>query len=274
MYCPNCGTPNNLNAESCLNCKQILPRPNPVPPVPVSSPGEQKHGGNEAEKSPAHPLYYPGLPGSQYSYTPTPNIGPVAYGSPYPTYTPFVSGLAQNKAGFWVRFGAGLLDSIIVGLVALIIIGASQLVYWSSFATRYGDELGRACAETVANTSGQDLEADKVCENTATSIFIERNELGAVTAISLSFSLLAGLLGLIYYVGLTAQGATLGKRVFGLKVVQEDGSPPGFGRALLRQTVGYWISSAVFYLGFLWIAFDDQKQGWHDKISQTYVVRA
>jgi len=267
MYCPNCGTLNNANAESCLNCKQMLPRPNPVPTVPTSAPGSRE----QTEKQPPRPPYYPGLPGSQYSYAP--NISAVAYAPGYPAYRPSV-GLAQNKAGFWVRFGAGLIDSIIVGLVALIIIGASQMVYWSSFVTRYGDELNQACAATISNTSGESLEADKICENTITSIFMARNELGAVIAISVSFSLLTAILGLIYYVGLTAQGATLGKKVFGLKVVQEDGTPPGFGRALLRQTVGYWISAAVFYLGFLWIAFDDQKQGWHDKISQTYVVRA
>jgi len=43
---------------------------------------------------------------------------------------------------------------------------------------------------------------------------------------------------------------------------------------LLRQTIGYWLSGAVFYLGFIWVAFDDKKQGWHDKIARTFVVRA
>ena len=34
----------------------------------------------------------------------------------------------------------------------------------------------------------------------------------------------------------------------------------------LRGTLGYYISSLVFYLGFLWMLFDEQQETWHDKI--------
>jgi hypothetical protein len=37
--------------------------------------------------------------------------------------------------------------------------------------------------------------------------------------------------------------------------------------------VGYLISGPLFCLGFLWIAFDGRKQGWHDKIAATLVIR-
>jgi uncharacterized RDD family membrane protein YckC len=29
----------------------------------------------------------------------------------------------------------------------------------------------------------------------------------------------------------------------------------------------------VFFLGFIWVAFDKRKQGWHDKIAGTVVIR-
>jgi uncharacterized RDD family membrane protein YckC len=42
--------------------------------------------------------------------------------------------------------------------------------------------------------------------------------------------------------------------------------------ALLRY-VGLVISFAVILLGVIWVAFDGRKQGWHDKIASTLVVR-
>jgi uncharacterized RDD family membrane protein YckC len=42
--------------------------------------------------------------------------------------------------------------------------------------------------------------------------------------------------------------------------------------AFLRW-VGYIISAAGICLGFIWIIFDRKKQGWHDKIAGTVVIR-
>jgi uncharacterized RDD family membrane protein YckC len=67
-----------------------------------------------------------------------------------------------------------------------------------------------------------------------------------------------------------SSGQTPGKRVLGVRVIRKDGTRLRFGNALRRQ-VGYWIS-AIFYLGFLWILVDNQRQGWHDKIAGTIVV--
>ena len=69
-----------------------------------------------------------------------------------------------------------------------------------------------------------------------------------------------------------AAGQTPGKMIFGLKVVQSTGEQMTFGLAFLRW-VGYIISAVVFYFGFVWIAFDAKKQGWHDKIAGTVVIR-
>ncbi|MDD5153585.1 MAG: RDD family protein [Desulfovibrionales bacterium] len=67
-------------------------------------------------------------------------------------------------------------------------------------------------------------------------------------------------------------GQTPGKQLFGLKVVHTSGLPLTFGQAFLRW-VGYILSSAPLNLGFLWVAIDKNKQGWHDKITDTYVIR-
>jgi uncharacterized RDD family membrane protein YckC len=46
----------------------------------------------------------------------------------------------------------------------------------------------------------------------------------------------------------------------------------GIGRAIGRF-VGYAISGIALDIGFIWVAFDARKQGWHDKIASTFVVR-
>jgi uncharacterized RDD family membrane protein YckC len=70
------------------------------------------------------------------------------------------------------------------------------------------------------------------------------------------------------------KGRTLGKMLVGIKVVKAHGEAPGLGYAALREVVGKTISWFALCLGLLWIAWDKEKQGWHDKIASTYVVSA
>jgi uncharacterized RDD family membrane protein YckC len=69
-------------------------------------------------------------------------------------------------------------------------------------------------------------------------------------------------------------GQTIGKKMMKIRIVKEDGSPMSYGDAFLRNVVGYWISSLVCGLGFIWALFDARKQAWHDKIFKTQVVAA
>ena len=77
-----------------------------------------------------------------------------------------------------------------------------------------------------------------------------------------------------YYAIFTAwRGQTLGKIAVGLRVVDEHNRHPDFARAVLRETLGKFVSWLVFGIGFLTVAWDGKKQGWHDRMAQTYVVR-
>jgi uncharacterized RDD family membrane protein YckC len=68
-------------------------------------------------------------------------------------------------------------------------------------------------------------------------------------------------------------GATPGKLAVGVKIVDaQTGSAPSTGRLVLRL-VCYLLSALPLYLGFLWVALDRRKQGWHDKIAGTVVVQ-
>jgi uncharacterized RDD family membrane protein YckC len=82
------------------------------------------------------------------------------------------------------------------------------------------------------------------------------------------------LVGLVYFIGFWAwRGQTPGMLPFNLKVVRADnGEKVDVVRALLRY-VGLIISFAVILIGVIWVAFDARKQGWHDKIASTVVIR-
>lgn len=67
-------------------------------------------------------------------------------------------------------------------------------------------------------------------------------------------------------------GQTLGKKAMKIKVVREDGKALDYKVAVLRY-LGYIVSSLVFCLGFFWVIWDKEKQGWHDKIAGTFVTK-
>ncbi len=81
------------------------------------------------------------------------------------------------------------------------------------------------------------------------------------------------LIALAYFAGMwTWKGTTVGGIVLNLKVVRLDGSPLTFAAALVRGLAAAF-SVVVLFLGFLWIILDKEKQGWHDRIAGTVVVR-
>jgi uncharacterized RDD family membrane protein YckC len=68
------------------------------------------------------------------------------------------------------------------------------------------------------------------------------------------------------------RGSTIGGSVFDLRVVRLDGRPIDWETAIVRA-LSCFLSMVVVGLGFIWIAFDGNKQAWHDKIAGTVVVR-
>jgi uncharacterized RDD family membrane protein YckC len=75
---------------------------------------------------------------------------------------------------------------------------------------------------------------------------------------------------IVFFVG--KFGATPGKMACGLKIIRPDGSPMTYGRAFGRWAAEI-VSGLTFYIGFLMVAFDDEKRGLHDRIADTRVVR-
>ena len=67
--------------------------------------------------------------------------------------------------------------------------------------------------------------------------------------------------------------ATPGKMAISARIVDaKTGGKPTTGQ-LIGRYLGYYVSTIPLLLGLIWVAFDPRKQGWHDKLAGTVVVR-
>jgi len=69
------------------------------------------------------------------------------------------------------------------------------------------------------------------------------------------------------------KSATPGKMIMGIKIVDmKTGNPPSPSQSIIRY-LGYYVSMIPLMLGIIWVAFDEKKQGWHDKLAGTVVIK-
>jgi len=197
-------------------------------------------------QQPAQPQYgYPQQSG--YAQNPYPQQSAAGYG-----YSQSGVGEPAKYASWGQRFGAYLIDGLIVGLIPtiLIVIGYTQLI--------------SQAVHTVQACQDQD---PSTCQPAA--------HFGAGTALLIYGGALlafAGGLWLAYREGKT--GDTPGKKALGIKLVREStGQPIGFGMAFGRRLL-HFIDALPCYLGFLWPAWDAKKQTFADKIVSTIVIKS
>ncbi|HUN55781.1 MAG TPA: RDD family protein [Smithella sp.] len=145
-------------------------------------------------------------------------------------------------AGFWRRFVAFSIDSTIAFFIFIFLLTIASLAFFSG----------------AISGNSQDILVD-LADPAGLSPFI---------IFTCVFFIFTNLAYFTYFHGAT--GRTPGKMLLGLQVVSDDGSNITFGIAFLRA-VGYFVSN-ILYLGFIWVAFDKKKQGWHDKIAGTVVI--
>jgi uncharacterized RDD family membrane protein YckC len=69
------------------------------------------------------------------------------------------------------------------------------------------------------------------------------------------------------------EGKTVGKWLFGLRVVGEERQPISYRRALLRWIAWLGFGCTSLGLSFLWILWNREKRAWHDFLARTWVVR-
>jgi uncharacterized RDD family membrane protein YckC len=68
-------------------------------------------------------------------------------------------------------------------------------------------------------------------------------------------------------------GTTPGMMLRGLRVAALSGEDPS-PRQLLLRAAGYVLSAGTFFLGFLWVLWDEDSLTWHDRMSHTYLTIA
>ncbi|SHI14917.1 RDD family protein [Ferrimonas marina] len=105
-------------------------------------------------------------------------------------------------------------------------------------------------------------------------IYVDEQWVGAPPHFSFAELLLNYLLpALVVIVFWIAKSATPGKMALKLTIVDANtGGKPSTKQFIVRY-LGYYVSTIPLCLGLLWVAFDERKQGWHDKLSGTLVVR-
>ena len=123
--------------------------------------------------------------------------------------------------GFWARFGAALLDLLILGVPSLIIGGI--LWYATGLQSMY---------------------------------YLLQLAIVALT---------------VYMDGI--KGGTPGKLILNMRIVNEKGGFIGIPAAILRY-IGKVLSTLILLIGLFMIGWDSRKQGLHDKIANTFVIRS
>lgn len=77
----------------------------------------------------------------------------------------------------------------------------------------------------------------------------------------------------LYFIAMTTLfGQTIGKMITGTRVVSSDGGPVSLLSAIVRF-LAYIPSGVLLCAGFLWILWDPERQGWHDMLADTVVIR-
>ncbi|HYD07725.1 MAG TPA: RDD family protein [Reyranella sp.] len=164
-----------------------------------------------------------------------PNSGPAAPPPP-PVWDARPTGQPTGYGGFWIRVVAYILDGILLNIVFGII----------------------ASVVGISMLPGDPAKFDP-------AMFV--SEMGSIQ--------LVALVGSWLYFALmesSARGATVGKMIVGLRVVDEQGNRISFLRATGRF-FGKFISTIILFIGYLMVAFTDRKRGLHDIIAGTLVVK-
>lgn len=138
-------------------------------------------------------------------------------------------------AGFGARLLALIIDVILLAIVAFIVGMVAGMLGWI------------------------DLEAMRLAQ-----------EKGEITTFEVVWNIVTTIAFIVMWV---VWAGTPGKLLLKLKILDaETGNKISVVQAIIRYLM-YIPSTIVLFLGFFWILFDKHKQGWHDKVAKTVVVK-
>jgi len=147
--------------------------------------------------------------------------------------------------GFWPRVWASIIDSVLVSVILL------PLLTRIFGVERSTDDLLALLSQSGGNLFLQMLQP------TGATDFLVSWVLPAIAVI-------------LFW---KYRQATPGKMAISARIVDARTGLAPTTRQLIVRYLGYFVSTIPFGLGLLWVAFDPRKQGWHDKMAGTVVVR-
>ena len=133
-------------------------------------------------------------------------------------------------AGFWMRFLATMIDSILILIITIPVLTAMYGdAYWTSEQMYFG--------------------------------------IGDIL-INYLFPAVAVIVFWVY------RSATPGKMALKLKIVDANSGEKPSVMQFVGRYFAYFVSMLPLCLGYFWIGFDEKKQGWHDKLTKTVVIKS
>lgn len=136
----------------------------------------------------------------------------------------------QQYAGFWIRTGASLIDTV---LLLLIVVPILSMIYGADYWMN--ESLVQGFWDGVFNY------------------------------------VLPAIAVIVFWI---YKSATPGKMATKLTIVDaETGNKPSNSQFFVRY-IAYYVSAIPLLLGFIWVGIDKRKQGWHDKIAGTVVIKS
>ncbi|HEC30028.1 MAG TPA: RDD family protein [Gammaproteobacteria bacterium] len=135
----------------------------------------------------------------------------------------------QEYAGFWIRTGAAIIDSILLLIIIMPLLTAIYGTdYWQSV------------------------------------VFIQGS-----WDVLLNY-ILPAIAVIVFWV---CKSATPGKMLTKLTIVDAKTGGKPTARQFIVRYLGYYVSMIPLFLGIIWVGIDKRKQGWHDKLAGTVVIR-
>lgn len=135
----------------------------------------------------------------------------------------------QEYAGFWIRTGAAIIDSI---LIIIIIAPVLSAIYGTDYWLN--DSMNKGIWDIL-------------------------------------FSYILPAIAVIVF--WMYKSATPGKMATQLTIIDaKTGTKPSSGQFIVRY-LGYYVSMIPLFLGIIWVGIDKRKQGWHDKLAGTVVIK-
>ena len=141
----------------------------------------------------------------------------------------------QEYAGFWIRTGAAIIDTILMLMLMLMLI-----IMLPILTAIYG-----------------------------TDYWVSESFIQGFWDVLFNY-IFPAIVVIIFWV---YKSATPGKMATKLMIVDaKTGGKPSTGQFIGRY-LGYYASMIPLFLGIIWVGIDKRKQGWHDKLAGTIVIR-